>query len=87
MVNHVVARDELESVHAGPGRTRSPQKPLFALKLTKEAVNAPRTPRVGCNAMQTSFALHQLCHSHNQQVHGMPMDPGFTMPTSSRARS
>ena len=38
-------------------------------------------------AMQTSFALHQLCHSHNQQVHGMAIDPSFTMPTSGRARA
>jgi len=26
--------------------------------------------------MQTAFALHQLAHSHNMQVHGMPIDPG-----------
>jgi len=27
--------------------------------------------------MQTAFALHQLCHSHNLQLHGMPIDPSF----------
>jgi enoyl-CoA hydratase len=25
--------------------------------------------------MQTAFALHQLAHSHNMQVHGMAVDP------------
>ena len=57
--------------------SRSPSKPLFALKLTKEAVNAAQDAQGRVPAMQTSFALHQLCHSHNMQVHGMLIDPAF----------
>ena len=53
------------------------QKPLFALRLAKEAVNAAQDNQGRVTAMQTSFAYHQLCHSHNQQVHGLPIDPGF----------
>ena len=86
MVNRVVARDDLESVTLTLAEQIA-QKPLFALKLTKEAVNAAQDAQGRVQAMQTSFALHQLCHSHNQQVHGMAIDPSFTMPTSGRARA
>ena len=67
------------STSCSRSRWRSPtkiaQRPLFALKMTKEAVNAAQDNQGRVQAMQTSFALHQLCHSHNQQVHGMPIDP------------
>ena len=53
------------------------EKPLFALKLAKEAVNAAQDSQGRMNAMQTSFALHQLCHSHNQQLYGLPIDKSF----------
>ena len=56
---------------------RIAEKPLFALKLTKEAVNAAQDAQGRVPAMQTSFALHQVCHSHNMQVHGMLIDPAF----------
>jgi enoyl-CoA hydratase len=29
------------------------------------------------SALSTSFASHQLCHSHNQLVHGYLIDPEF----------
>jgi enoyl-CoA hydratase len=30
--------------------------------------------------MNTAFALHQLAHSHNMEVHGLPIDPaGMTL--------
>ena len=61
---------------------RSPSSPLFALKLTKEAVNAAQDAQGRVQALETSFALHQLCHSHNQQVHGMAIDPSFQMATA-----
>ena len=56
-------------------------QPLFALRLAKEAVNVAQDNQGRVNAMQTSFAYHQLCHSHNQQVHGMIIDPGFMAKT------
>lgn len=76
MVNHVVARDELTSFTMALAANIA-QKPLFALKLAKEAVNGAQDNQGRVNAMQTSFALHQLCHSHNMQVHNMPIDPSF----------
>lgn len=75
MVNHVVPDDELETFTMSLA-TRIAAKPLFALKLTKEAVNAAQDAQGRPSAMQTSFALHQLCHSHNMQVHGQLIDPG-----------
>lgn len=76
MVNHVVERDHLTAFTMDLA-TRIAQKPLFALKLTKEAVNAAQDAQGRVQAMQTSFALHQLCHSHNQQVYGSLIDPSF----------
>jgi enoyl-CoA hydratase len=81
MVNHVVPVDELQDFALGLAE-RIAQRPLFALKLTKEAINAAQDNQGRIQALQTSFALHQLCHSHNMQVHGMPVDPTFQMATS-----
>lgn len=83
MVNQVVPADELEARTLELAE-RVAQKPAFALKVTKEAVNAAQDAQGRVPAMQTSFALHQLCHSHNQQVHGQPIDPGFALPANSR---
>ena len=58
---------------------RIAKKPSFALKLAKEAVNAAQDAQGRVNAMQTSFAMHQLCHAHNVEVHGMPIDPAGIM--------
>ena len=80
MVNHVVALDELESFTLKLA-SRIAEKPLFALKLAKEAVNVAQDNQGRTNAMQTSFAYHQLCHSHNQQIHGLPIDPVFMKQT------
>ena len=44
MVNQVVARDDLLPTALAMAE-RIAKKPLFALKMTKEAVNQPRTPR------------------------------------------
>jgi enoyl-CoA hydratase len=74
MVNHVVAAGELETFTLSLAE-RIAAKPLFALKLAKEAVNAAQDAQGRVNAMQTSFALHQLCHSHNTTVFGMAIDP------------
>lgn len=76
MVNHVVPAAELESFTLALA-SRIAAKPLFALKLAKEAVNVAQDNQGRANAMQTSFAYHQLCHSHNQQLHGLPIDPAF----------
>jgi len=76
MVNHVVPCGELASFTLDLARCIAEQ-PLFALRLAKEAVNAAQDAQGRVNAMQTSFALHQLCHTHNQLVGGAMMDLSF----------
>lgn len=76
MVNHVVHRVELEEFTLDLAK-KIAEKPLFALKLTKESVNAAEDAQGRHQAMQTAFALHQLGHSHNRLAHGMPIDPSF----------
>jgi enoyl-CoA hydratase len=74
MVNQVVPAAELASFPLELA-SKIAAKPLFALKLAKEAVNAAEDAQGRISAMQTAFALHQLGHSHNMQVHGLPIDP------------
>jgi enoyl-CoA hydratase len=74
MVNHVVPAAELADFTLDLAK-RIATKPLFALKLAKEAVNAAEDAQGRVSAMNTAFALHQLAHSHNMQVHGMAVDP------------
>ena len=74
MVNHVVPAGELDSFALDMAE-RIAAKPLFALKLAKEAVNAAQDCSGRQNAMQTAFALHHVAHSHSMQVHGMLIDP------------
>lgn len=74
MINHVVPQDDLERFTLALAR-RIALKPAFALKLSKESVNAAEDAQGRVSAMSTAFALHQLAHSHNMQVHGMPIDP------------
>jgi len=81
MVNHVVALDELQDYTLALAE-KIARKPLFALKLTKEAVNAAQDAQGRVPAMQTSFALHQLCHSHWQGLYGIPLNPEFQMDTA-----
>ena len=84
MVNRVVPREQLE--HAAlEMAAKITRKPLFALKLTKEAVNAAEDAQGRVAAMQTSFSLHQLAHTHNLHVHGMLIDPSGLPPDTARA--
>lgn len=79
MVNHVVPREQLADFTLALAE-RIALKPLFALKLAKEAVNAAQDAQGRLPAMQTAFALHQLAHSHNMLVHGLPIDPSGISP-------
>jgi len=76
MVNHVVPAGELESFTLELAE-RIATKPLFALKLAKQAVNAAQDQQGRKASLQIGFAYHQLSHSHNQEVHGVPVDPTF----------
>ena len=84
MVNQVVPRAQLEEASLAMA-AKITRKPLFALKLTKEAVNAAEDAQGRVNAMQTSFALHQLAHTHNLHVHGMLIDPTGLPPDTAKA--
>jgi enoyl-CoA hydratase len=76
MVNHVVPLAELQSTTLALAQ-KIATKPMFALKLLKEAVNAAQDSQGRVNAMKTSFALHQLSHSHNMELYGLRADPTF----------
>lgn len=74
MVNQVVSRENLSS-YVLEMAEKIARKPLFALKMAKEAVNGAQDQMGRRQAMKHSFGLHQLCHSHNMQVHKIPIDP------------
>lgn len=74
MVNQVVPRAELTSYVLAMA-TRIAAMPSFALKMTKEAVNAAEDAMGRRQAMLTAFAIHQLCHAHNRQEFGAIIDP------------
>ena len=74
MVNHVVPAGDLAEFTLALAN-RIAAKPMFALKLAKEAVNAAEDAQGRVAAMNTAFALHQLAHSHNMLVHGTAVDP------------
>jgi len=76
MVNHIVPRGDLSAFTLELARDIA-KKPLFALKLAKEAVNAAQDAQGRGSAMSTAFAYHQLAHSHNSQRFGMLLDPSF----------
>lgn len=73
MVNRVVKKDTLESEVLALA-VRIAEKPRFALKTTKEAINAAQDMAGRRNAMTTSFALHQLCHAHNSLKYRFPVE-------------
>jgi enoyl-CoA hydratase len=76
MVNHVVPRAELPQFTLDLAK-KIAEKPMMGLKLTKEAVNQTVEAQGQWQAMLSVFTLHQLAHSHNMQVHGVPIDPSW----------
>jgi len=73
MVNHVVERSELESFTLSMA-TKIAQKPGFALKLAKEAINKTLDIQGQMNAIDQAFSLHHLCHTQNFRLFGWGMD-------------
>lgn len=84
MVNQVVPREQLQEAALTMAQ-KIARKSLFALKLTKEAVNAAQDVQGRVAAMQTSFSLHQLAHTHNLKVYGMLIDPTGLPPETAKA--
>ena len=77
MVNHVVPRDELHDVHARAGRAHRDEAAVRAQAHQGSGERGARRAGPDRQPSQTSFASHQLCHSHNQLVHGRLIDPAF----------
>lgn len=75
MLNHVVARDELESFTLSMA-SEIARRPAIGLKLAKLAVNASLDAQGQYTAVQSAFALHHLGHANARVVHGSPVDPG-----------
>ncbi|GLR68233.1 enoyl-CoA hydratase [Acidocella aquatica] len=74
MVNHVVERANLEDFTLEMAK-KIADKPAFALKLAKEAINKTLDIQGQANAIDAAFSLHHLCHSQNFRVFGWGMDP------------
>jgi len=55
--------------------TRNAQDTRRLYEFAKESLNAAQDAQGRLSAMRTSFALHQLAHNHNMQLHGMLIDP------------
>jgi enoyl-CoA hydratase/carnithine racemase len=83
MVNQIVPREKLEEAAIEMAK-KIATKSLFALKLTKEAVNVAEDAQGRVQAMQTSFALHQLAHTHWLKLYGMLLDPTGLPPEAAR---
>lgn len=74
MVNHVVPRDELAQFTTDMAEHIA-QRPSMGLKLAKQSVNQMQDSQGLWTALQAAMSLQQLGHSHNNQVHGMGVDP------------
>jgi len=74
MVSRVFARGDLaeETLKLA---ARIAQKPMFGLKMAKEAVHQSQDAAGRRVAMLQSFSIHQLCHSHWRNIYGIPVDP------------
>ncbi len=79
MVNHVVPRADLQA-RALELAEKIAARPAFAVKMSKQAVNQSQDAQGQWQAMEAAFSLHQLCHSHNVQVHKIPVNPAGLLP-------
>ena len=84
MVNQIVPKEKLQDT-ALEMAAKITKKSLFALKLTKEAVNVAQDVQGRAQAMQTSFALHQLAHTHWSKLYNMLIDPTGLPPETQKA--
>ncbi|MCI4644615.1 MAG: enoyl-CoA hydratase [Hyphomonadaceae bacterium] len=84
MVNHVVPTESLLDEATAMAR-KIAQKPMFALRLAKEAVNAAEDAQGRPTAIKVAFGLHHVAHTHNQLKFGQVIDPTiFSLPTSEK---
>jgi enoyl-CoA hydratase len=77
MVNRVVARESLEEQTLAFARSIA-DKPSFALKLAKDAINATFSAQGFDNVQRAAFNAHHLAHTHYRLSRdGSFMDPDF----------
>lgn len=69
MVNHVVARDQLEA-RTHEIALRVARMPRLGLALTKKAVNQAEDLQGMRAGMDSVFGLHHAAHAHNAEVQG-----------------
>jgi enoyl-CoA hydratase len=75
MINQVVPRAELRGYVETMAR-KIAEKPLFGLKLTKEAINQTQDAQGQWNAMQAVFMMHTLAHTHWRELTGQALYTG-----------
>lgn len=69
MVNHIVPRAELRAFTEAMAK-KIAEKPLFGLKLTKEAINQTQDAQGQWTALQSVFMMHTLAHTHWRELTG-----------------
>jgi len=74
MVNRVVPAADLTSATLALAE-KVAAKPSMGLRLAKQSVNQAQDAQGFWTALQGAMSLQQLGHAHNQQVHGMLVDP------------
>lgn len=66
MVNQVVAPQALEGFTLGLAK-KIASKPMFGLRMTKEAVNRTMDIMGQTNAIDSVFGLHHVCHAYSRE--------------------
>ncbi len=74
MVNRVVSAERLES-YTLEMASHIAKRPSMGLKLAKQSVNQMQDAQGLWPSLQAAMSLQQLGHSHNAQVHKIPVDP------------
>ncbi len=80
MVNHVVPRAELTGFTLELAK-KIAQQDRFTLKLVKESINGAQDAGGRRQAMNYSFALHQVGHLQNMLRYGFPIDTSRLHPS------
>lgn len=77
MINRITSADDLASETLKLARQIA-ERPSMGLKLAKQSVNQMQDAQGLWTSLQAAMSLQQLGHAHNQQVHGIIVDPaGF----------
>ena len=87
MVNKVVAREALDDETLAFARTLA-DKPAFALKLAKQAINAAFSAQGFDNVQRGAFNAHHLAHTHYRlSQEGSFMDRAFVSGMGAKKRA